>query len=215
MPIALLSADEMCCELVNALGEGFLEDLIRLMFSAYRSADEYCVQNFPRDQAADLRPMVRRAMIERDVKPLAESHDLKANVVRTVKGKAFHTEIRRKNVVLTISAVDTPQSMFRDAAFRKNLASAQMDLFDPNSSSADLPLYAVLLHGPTRNQSAPRFGVIAFPGADCKNYIAKLALFCKFPVVIEQLTTKATPERIAEPKPGKLKKKVTKKTPTS
>jgi len=110
--------------------------------------------------------------------------------------------------------VDTPQSMFRDAVFRQNLASSQMDLFEKNLPAEDVPLYAVLLHGPTRKQNQPRFAMIAFPRSDCKNYIAKFPLFAKYPVVIQQLTTRAELERIAEPKPGKLKKRK-KKTLTS
>lgn len=215
MPVLLMSADEMRSELTDALGEGFLEDLIRLLFSAYRGAFHECSKNFPAQQAHDLRPILRRSMIERDLKPLAESHGLVVSVVQTTKGKSFHTEVKGKNVVLTVSAVDTPQSMFRDAVFRQNLARAQMHLFDENCVADNPPLYAVLLHGPHRKQNQPRFGVVAFPQPDCKNYITKLSLFSKFPQVIEQLTTKATVERIVEPKPGKLKKRVTKKTSIS
>lgn len=172
----------------------FVQETLRCLYSAYRDADAQCRQDFPMPEAHDLRGHLRRAMFERNWRTLATRYlDLSASAVRNHRRTSYYTQIVSGCVVLTESAVETPEAMVRKAVFRQTLArSAQMVMpfVEHDLPAPDALLYAILLHGPAdESTSSPGFVHIAFPSKDCSTYLDRIDLLKRYPNIAAEVRT--------------------------
>lgn len=90
-----------------------------------------------------------------------------------------HTEVRFGPVVLTANAVETPQTMVRDATFRRTLAKDPQQPLGLVELEPDPPsngLYAVLLYPSARfpmkaDEAVPSFVTVRFPMSDLSDWL--------------------------------------------
>lgn len=196
------SAEELTRTFRAAFPDDFLEDIMRLLASEYRTARIECETFYPGEEAHDLCPHVRRAKIEYKARDLANAFQgLKASVEPNAAGTSFHTRIVSQNVTLVINYVHQPTDMVRRAEFRNTYARlAQGSLFEPDEPPPpDGMLFAILLHGASKKDPRrPNFVHIAFPDADCRYYIHRIDL-CAIPR-LKRLASELWPVRVEEVK---------------
>lgn len=151
--------------------EVVLRAIYRHVLNAYKEAESTC-EGFPWPPAHDLRPHYRRCVAESNVYNLnGRYRNVSVTYLPNEAGNCYHAVIRSTHAFLTISYVDSPNEMVHIANYR-NPYCAQQDLFlhnDPPPSDADL--YAILLHGPSKDDTIyPSFMRIVFPNTDCTEY---------------------------------------------
>ena len=175
------SAEELTRTFWAAFPADFIEDLMRLLASEYRTAKIECDTFYPDEEAHDLCPHVRRAKIECRVRELASAFPgITATAEPNAAGTSYHTRVVSHGVTLVINHVAQPTDMVRRAEFRNTYARlAQGSLFEPDEPPPqDGMLFAILLHGASkRDPRRPDFVQVAFPDAECKHYIHRIDLF--------------------------------------
>jgi hypothetical protein len=194
-----LSPSELRQIFLDDLPEAVIVDTTRIIIKTYAAAYRYCLENYPGPEAHDLYPIVRRSMIERNWRArLARHAGLDVSVQPNACGGCFHTELRVGRVVMTVSAVEKPSDLVREAVFRNVLSGAsQLELFkEVEEPPADALLYAVLLHGPLRSGllAAPSFAQIAFPNGEFSDYVDRFNLMDCYPVLQEEWTKRPSTE---------------------
>lgn len=187
-----------------------LLDTGRCLLAAYRDAGMYARENYPGEEAHDVYPHLRRAMFERNWRAMMTRRPkVTADVMRNEAGNCFHTRVTVGRVVLTASAVEAPNSLVRDAVFRKTLAeSSQHHLFRERSlPPPDALLYAIILHGPTGVGilRAPGFIRVAFPSNELDSYVTSVDVVQHLPALAAEL--QATP---SEPTASRVKPRLRK-----
>ena len=185
--------------------DDLLTDTGRCLLAAYREAFNQVREEFPGEEARDLFPLLRRAMFERNWRTaMGRRKGVRADAVQNEAGNCFHTRVSIGRVVLTASAVETPEALVRDAIFRKTLAeSNQPHLFRGRSvPPKDAMLYGIVLHGPAGAGllPAPMFLRVSFPSMDLDEYGATVDLIQHLPELAAELH--ATP---SEPTVGRVR----------
>jgi len=190
----------------GAVPDEFLVATGKCLLRAYREAFAYARENFPGEEAHDLYPQLRREMFERNWRIVAARRkDVLAEVVHNQAKNCFHTRITRGRVVLTASAVEAPNSLVRDAIFRKTLAeSSQHHLFGGDRiPPEDALLYGIILHGPTGVGlvPSPSFIRIAFPSNELDEYIANIDLLVHLPELAAEIQSAVSPTKAIRVRP--------------
>lgn len=180
-------------QIQEALHVPFLNDLCRLVFAAYRQADDEC-QGLAWQVAHDYRSDRRRCLIEQGLPVIAKPHKdqgINAGYLGNHTGTSYFAQVNCRNVVLTQSFVDSPETMVRKAEFRKTRARNNTpSLFDNDEPpTADAPLYTLLLHGVEdgKRRRDPYFIDIVVPDQECRRYLARLKLFSICYAVVDSL----------------------------
>jgi hypothetical protein len=107
---------------------------------------------------------------------------------------------------MTVSAVNKPTTLPREALFRNDLANCQYSFIDTTTDGEtkfkisdlknikDSIVYAFVIHGPAEdNPFFPSFIRIAFPDQNCRKFIDEpIDLLKKFSDDVEQLMKKGT-----------------------
>lgn len=175
----------------DAFPDEFCRNLIRLLAQVYKTANDKCKAEYPHSEAHDLRPHVRRAELERDVRDLTTRYgEIEARPELNPRGTSFYTLISCNQVVLTLSAVAHPSVLVRRAMFRETYAqSSQLNLYKRNlEPPPGAKVYALLLHGPARKDpSRPGFMHIAFPDKKLRKYLFSIDLFAKYATLVNDL----------------------------
>ena len=137
----------------------FLHDTTRMLFRAYRDAEEECRAK-PKEVAHDFRGYLRRALIE-ERWPLIAQRYAEEGICTSYQPNAastsFFAHITFGRVVLTESYAETPQTIIRPALFRSTLARPNTkSLFgdDPPPLPTD-PLFALMIHGEDPKHKLP------------------------------------------------------------
>jgi len=173
MPESLEDARSPARVFLQQVPKAFMRDVLRCLYKCYEAAWEECA-GLPEEEAHDLRPHYRRALFEAGLRDVAQRYStVKATTKRNRMRNYSHTYIRCGRVLLTESAVESPDQMIRRAEFRATYARYnQLFLWDkPLPPPATAPLYAVLIHGASTDPRQPLFARIKFPGPDCAGYI--------------------------------------------
>jgi hypothetical protein len=176
-------------DFLAAYSDYFLQDALRILATSYRGAHADCRVQFPAPEAHDLYPIMRRAMIEYQIRELAKSYpEISASAQPNHGGTSYYTLLSSGNVFLTANAVDHPNKTVRKAMFRETYARAsQPNLFGEPPEEGTI-LYGILLHGPDElNKTRPEFAHIAFPNKDCSDYVGRVDLFGRFPGLVSEL----------------------------
>jgi len=194
-----LSPTELRQIFLNDVPEAVLLDTARCVIRTYADALKHCRDNFPGPEAHDLYPIERRAMLERNWRGrLSRYSNIEVSVQPNASGNCFHTEVKAGRVVMTVSAVEAPGDIVREAVFRKSLAQeSQLEMFmEPEPPPDDSMLYALLLHGPLGGGllASPAFIHIAFPGRDCDKYIDRFNLLDYYPLLHAEMTKQPAAE---------------------
>lgn len=114
---------------------------------------------------------------------------------------SYYTLISSPFINMTVSSVNSPKSVPREAKFRSDYASIQTtfipvdDVFKimpPESCSKKL--YAIILHGviDKSNPYMPSFIRLGFPADDCKSYITTVDLCEKYKDVVQEMLHEGT-----------------------
>lgn len=203
--------DLYTASIVEAFDRAFPPDvqraLLRLVYDAYRTAEEIIGDQYEPPEASDLLPYARRAEIEKGLRGIASrySNILEASTERNAARNSNHVCLEGGRVALTASRVDGPDALVRKSLFRQGYAAQQGDFFRPDPPK-EAPLYALLLHAPMSgrpddlNWTPPAFARIAFPDRSLESYVANFDLAARFPDVVADVTavaagptTEATP----------------------
>jgi len=190
--------------------ESVAVDAARCVIGSYESAFRYCRDNFPGPEAHDLYPILRRSMLERNLRArLSRYHETTTSTPElNAIGNCYHTELRSGRVILTISAVQSHGEVVRDAVFRKTLAqNPQGELFRKRElPPEDACLYVILLHGPLGGGMlrSPGFIRIAFPDQDCETYVDSFNLLDVFPILRAEMDK--LPKTVIERKKSRLRR---------
>lgn len=181
--------EEMERDFLAAYSDDFLRDALRVLAGSYRGAHADCRMQYPPPEAHDLYPIVRRAMVEYQMRALAEDYpEVSASAELNHGGTSYYTLLSSGNVFLTAHAVEQPNKTVRKAMYRETYARAsQPNLFDEPPEEGTI-LYGILLHGPDAlNKTRPEFAHIAFPNKDCSDYLARINLYERFPGLVGEL----------------------------
>ena len=173
-----------------AYSDDFLRDSLRVLASSYRGAHADCRMQYPAPEAHDLYPIVRRAMVEYQLRQLVQNYypEISASAELNHGGTSYYTLLASNNVFLTAHAVEQPNRTVRKAMYRETYARAsQPNLFGEPPEEGTI-LYGVLLHGPEElNKTRPEFAHVAFPNKDCSDYVGRIDLFGRFPELVNEL----------------------------
>lgn len=188
--------------------------IVRVTLASYRDTRKVIRdQDLPDEEAHDLFPYQLRAHTESGLRNIARLWpNSKATAEPNGTGTAFHTLIQIKNVTMTQSAVETPGTVVRDAAFRNEYADAQSRfVIDAKAQElvveeylppTDATLYGIIIHGPIEfglgkpGRSQVGFIRVAFPNRDMSGYIDSIDLLARFPdVVAEMADTEVVPDQ--------------------
>ena len=185
----------------DALKLPFLHDFVRLVFAAYRQADDEC-RSLAREVAHDYRGHRRRALIEQGIPGIAARHaDQGVSAVYRPNhcNTSYFAQVTSDRVLFTQSCVETPEAVVRRAEFRKTLArSCQPRLFDADEPPPDSPIYAIAIHGEDHRQRDPYFIDIVVPGMDCDHYVLRVQLFEVCHSLVASLTQPAQEEVVQD-----------------
>lgn len=182
-------AAELREDFLAAYSDEFLQDVLRILASAYRGAFADCRSQFPVPEAHDLYPIVRRAMIEHQLREITNDYpEIRASAELNHGGTSFYTLLSSGNVYLTANAVEHRNKPVRKAMFRETYARvSQPNLFGEPPEEGTV-LYGLLLHGADElNKARPEFVHIAVPNKDCSEYLARVDLFDRFPKPVNDL----------------------------
>jgi hypothetical protein len=178
----------------------FLTETVRCLLRSYRFAQDACTQ-YDSPEAHDVFSHVRRAHFQGDWRRTAQPFDrLHAAAVRNKSKNAYHTRVTAGRVILTESAVCSPGDVPRSAHFRKTYARRAQTAFPwqgiESKPAPDAPLYALLIHGPTRagRVAVPEFAFIGFPTPECDDYVSRIDL--------RHVLDRVLPEFGVEPNPS-------------
>jgi len=199
----MTSEAELERKFFDAFPDRFLGSLIRLLAHNYKTTHDRC-KEYPHSEAHDLRPHLRRAEIERDVRDLTTRYpDIQADAEANRRGTSFYTLVSSNRIVLTLSAVAHPNILVRRACFRETYAqSSQLEMFTTRREPPPgAKIYALLLHGPDRKDpSRPAFMHIAFPDARLRKYLHSIDLFARYFALVYTLwPAQSAEEPIASP----------------
>lgn len=181
--------EEMEQDFLIAYSDDFLRDALRVLAASYRGAHADCSMQFPAPEAHDLYPIMRRAMVESQMRELTEGYpEISATSELNHGGTSYYTLLSSGNVFLTANAVENPEKPVRKAMYRETYARAsQPNLFEEPPVEGAI-LYGILLHGPDElNKTRPEFVHIAFPNKDCSDYVGRVDLFGRFPDLVGEL----------------------------
>ena len=146
---------------------------------------------YPRAEAHDLYPIMRRAMIESQLAEAAKEYpEISAEPTPNPTGTSYYRLLSSGNVRLTVNAVDHPNTKVRRAMFRNTYAQAsQPNLFGETPEEGTM-LYGILLHGPELiNKTRPEFAHIVIPNRDCSKYLGRIDLFGRYSGLVSELWT--------------------------
>lgn len=174
-----------------------LKAITKSVFDGYKEAYDYCQGNFDKYQMHDLLPHMRKAIIERNVLYCVQRFSYTSGKsAPNALYNCYHALVKCGNAVLTISAVNSPSQMVREAMFRKQYArDSQITMFVDSVPTVKLHnnLYAILLHGPSEDfPSAPCFIKIRFPDISLKKYLDE-------PIDLTLISEKESQEVIRKP----------------
>lgn len=181
--------EELERDFLAAYSDEFLQDAVRILAASYRGAHADCKMQFPAPEAHDLYPIVRRAMVEYQMRELTESYpEIAASAELNHGGTSYYTLLVSGSIFLTANAVENPNKTVRKAMYRETHARAsQPNLFGEPPEEGTI-LYGILLHGPDElNKARPEFAHIAFPNKDCSDYVGRVDLFGRFPELVREL----------------------------
>lgn len=169
-----------------------LRRIARMVIDNYKRAFGFCEETFARPEAHDTLPHLRRAWIEQDLRHIAGSRDdVSATAEFNTTRNYSHTKIAAGRVVLTESAVATPDTMVRDAGFRFGYAAEyQLAMYFMNQvpPPEDGYVYAILIHYPdTLNPARPAFLHVVFPSSHCTSYVERIDLLRRYPELRTEL----------------------------
>jgi hypothetical protein len=142
----------------------FLRGVFELLCREYPKSVRDC-EHYPDAQAHYLVPHTRRANIDAALMDLVRRFPgISAQAVPNESGE-FHVEVTCGPVCLTVSHVDHPSRIVRDARFRRTYAEDnQQCLFEcDNRPPPGERLYAIVLHGSNGEWRALGFANIVFP----------------------------------------------------
>jgi hypothetical protein len=182
-----LAPSELKALFLDEVPEPVILDTARCIIGSYDEAFRFCRSNFPGPEAHDLYPIIRRSMFERNWRARLSRYKIDLVPTPNAIGNCFHTELRLDRVIITVSAVESPGDIVREAVFRKGLAQDnQLNLFfEAEPPPEDASLYAIVLHGPAAAGLLPSPGFIriAFPARDCDKYVDSFNLLDHFPIL--------------------------------
>lgn len=167
-------------------------DMARVARDATRQAFAKDIDLLP-GARRDKFPIDRRALTETGFHHLAEKykgHGVVAKEKKNATGNCSHVEVVSGRVVIIPAAVETDESLVRDAKYRKTLASSPQLALPLDGEISQHPsdaLLAVVLYGPsstypkTAEQAEPGFVVVRFPTPDWSCYAeGRIDLLCHF-----------------------------------
>jgi hypothetical protein len=187
-------SDELERDLVDCFGEKFLESLARVPYVAYGAAHQLCAERFRDPEAENVRPWLRRGMVETLIQDSSQPYEnIETKVVRADKSAWNHTEVRSGRIILTASTVQSPCGPVEFSEYRAGfaLAAAQLPGIE-DERSADAPTYVLLLHSPQSQLPMdpkdrgvlPGSVYLAWPAADLNGYVHKINLVERhFPII--------------------------------
>lgn len=186
----------------EAFPRGFQRALVKVIHGAYANSENRRRDEYPGPEGRDLRPIERRAQIERDIKTAADPFpEIVCIPGRAKRKNSHHVVLRSGNEYLTIHATDSPASTPRPADFRYDYANGQMaDLFVKGSEippDSDSVRWWVATHGPSKGDpSSPAFIHVGMPDQCCETFQIQCDLMTRvnLPMGTEQ-------ERQPEPQP--------------
>ncbi|HVF59555.1 MAG TPA: hypothetical protein VNJ70_07075 [Thermoanaerobaculia bacterium] len=171
--------------------EPVLMDTAKVAIGSYVEAFKYCCDNFPGPEAHDIYPQIRRVMFERNWRGrISRYPGVTLEAMPNAIDNCYHGELTAGRVVMTVSAVESPGKVVREAVFRTGLArDSQMNLYgEAAPPPAAAALYAILVHGPLGFMlPSPGFLHVAFPASDCDSYVDRFNLLDYFPVLRAEL----------------------------
>lgn len=157
----------------------FLQDSVRLWFSAYQQAHNEC-RGMPWQVAHDFRGHRRRAIIEERWPALARQHQ--SDGVQVLyrpnrKRSSYFAQVACGRLLITQSCVDAPDTIVRRSEFRKTLARPNTrSMFDDEPILPNQPLYLLLIHGEDTPRRQPYFMDLVAPDRRCQSYVQRVRL---------------------------------------
>lgn len=174
--------------------EAFLRALTECVFLARKTGWDMCRREFAQPEGDNVLGLNVRGKLEGLLRPAAERHGLRAEVLKQPGQPWYHTEVRSGPLVLTASTVIAPGAMVDLADYRKGLAqSNQLRLWEDDPPE-DAPLYILLIHSRSRwlPSDVSKYGhlpgsiYLAYPAADFEYYVHDINLMDRYPDIVRK-----------------------------
>ncbi|MFN2375295.1 MAG: hypothetical protein ABR538_02085 [Candidatus Binatia bacterium] len=182
------SERELRERLHGRIGDEILRDTIRVIAKATRSAHLFCRENYSQAEYHDVVAHVRRANIERDWRARLNTFPGVSAAARPNNRRtAYHTLARIAGSAgaasLTVSHVNCPNQLVRDARFRASYAEgANLELFvKPDPTPKDGEPYGIILYTTDDRRGVPAAIHLAVPNGECTAYVLTIDLLARFP----------------------------------
>jgi hypothetical protein len=210
---------------LESVPEPFLKDVLTAVFDCYAAANQQCESFFEPPEALNLRPFVRRGLIEQSLREVSKGYPgVSATSERGLIGENgqtswwSHTLVRCGVVAFTENTVGDPNELVRPSQFRQGYAASNRQLLlfalEEALGQTERPpvmegvkLYGILLHGQSPDAGLPGFAVVRFPNYEYDGYLTgSVDLFARFPAVVASRTKvlmdgAVEVEQVSEPTP--------------
>ena len=178
------------------LTDDFLTGAIKAVFDARRTAHEICIDNFERQEAENLKPLIIRGKVNEQLRGVAARFPhCNADDERSAGSSMNRVEVRSGPVSLTAHAVQTACGNVKKYDYRKSLAAGnQLSLFDDPAEAGET-LYVLLLHSAYQQAGLrvnsfdylPGSIYLAFPTQGLDHYVHTINLVSRYEVLVDSL----------------------------
>jgi hypothetical protein len=196
---------ELISFFLNYFPRKYLEQVLRALFDCYEAAYEHCETHFEPPEAANVLPFVRRAMIEAQLREIAQLFpNMTAAARQSPESAWYHTLVMCGRIALTESTVGHPDEVVRPSLFRQQYSSRDnikylLPEMEPEAPTPDSVLYGILLHGKS-HEGAHKLGFakIRFPKENVEGYQPGIIdLFLEFPQIVVARTQRSASSEAA------------------
>jgi len=185
------------------VSEGMQRDIIRRIIGGYRWCDKIIKDSeLAEEPVRNIYSVNRSAAIDTMLLGLTGKYGGFEIASRQNSSRNYYyTLIRSPYVVMTVSHVNSPKAVPREAKFRSEYASIQARFVERNNSFEIVPpescekiLYAIILHGTVdkSNLYIPGFIYLGFPSDNCKSYITRINLYDKYKDTVQEMLQQGT-----------------------
>lgn len=188
----------------------FLEEIISGINWSYQESDSRVKNDKALGQleANYMRGHHRWSLSHKKFQEAAQLADLPVDISENSTKSHSYALVKTGDFALTVSHVDSPQTLPQSAKFRSQHADInqflpQLLLFKQNSKPRKGIFYAMILHGATYEEQNLPFIRVAFPNEECKGYVANFDIYdlLEAKVRIQESQVKDISDTIAKPKP--------------
>lgn len=197
----MLSGPELEARFDECVPYLFQKDLASLVVKCFIETESAPnVFGFRRPLSRWPAPYLRRTLILSQAYELAGRYQgIQATFRCTVTGGNPYLEMKAGQFIITVSKVDEPGALPRDAIFRSTNSMVNYSLFKSEEPSSD-PIYAILAYVPHPTEAEPMHLEFQIPDGEYSCILHRIDLLSRFFAITGQTPSEETPAVDPQPK---------------